>query len=319
MATPQSPRTLCAIKCNDKIKQNIMIKIETLKNYNDLFEPIINSLKKLGGSASNQELIEEVSTALNLTDDDLSFIAEGQTQPQFSLTMGWAKSFLKRAGYIDNTSRGIWSLTKLGNDIKQINKKEINKSARKESQRLNSGSEQNKSDNLTNNDSFSFDDSDNLKCGKWQDELLSILKTMNPSSFEKLCQRFLRECGFVQVDVTGKSGDGGIDGHGVLKIGSLLSFHVHFQAKRYNGSVTSPVIRDFRGAMAGRADKGLIITTGNYTKDAIKEAQRDGVAPIDLINGIELIEKLKELKLGIRVTQKVIEEVTIDKEWFDSI
>jgi len=306
------------MKCNDKIKQNIMINIETLK-HEDLFDPVINSLRKLGGSASNQELQEVVPTVLDLTDNDLSFIKTGQTQPQFVLALGWAKSFLKRAGYIDNTSRGIWSLTKLGNDIKQINKKEINKSARKESQRLNSENGQNKSDNITDSNSISIDDCDNSKSEKWQDELLSILKTMNPSSFEKLCQRFLRECGFVQVDVTGKSGDGGIDGHGVLKIGSLLSFHVHFQAKRYNGSVTSPVIRDFRGAMAGRADKGLIITTGNYTRDAIKEAQRDGVAPIDLINGIELIEKLKELKLGIRVTQKVIEEVTIDKDWFDSI
>jgi len=295
-----------------------MINIETLK-HEDLFDPVINSLRKLGGSASNQELQEVVPTVLDLTDNDLSFIKTGQTQPQFVLALGWAKSFLKRAGYIDNTSRGIWSLTKLGNDIKQINKKEINKSARKESQRLNSENGQNKSDNITDSNSISIDDCDNSKSEKWQDELLSILKTMNPSSFEKLCQRFLRECGFVQVDVTGKSGDGGIDGHGVLKIGSLLSFHVHFQAKRYNGSVTSPVIRDFRGAMAGRADKGLIITTGNYTRDAIKEAQRDGVAPIDLINGIELIEKLKELKLGIRVTQKVIEEVTIDKDWFDSI
>ena len=173
------------MKCNDKIKQNIMINIETLK-HEDLFDPVINSLRKLGGSASNQELQEVVPTVLDLTDNDLSFIKTGQTQPQFVLALGWAKSFLKRAGYIDNTSRGIWSLTKLGNDIKQINKKEINKSARKESQRLNSENGQNKSDNITDSNSISIDDCDNSKSEKWQDELLSILKTMNPSSFEKL-------------------------------------------------------------------------------------------------------------------------------------
>lgn len=153
----------------------------------------------------------------------------------------------------------------------------------------------------------------------WKLELLDTLRSMPPDYFERLCQRFLRESGFVQVEVTGGSGDGGIDGHGVVKLGGLLSFHVYFQSKRYKGSVSASIIRDFRGAMVGRADKGLIISTGVFTRDAIKEAQRDGATPIDLIDGEQLAEKLKALGLGIDVKEQVIEEVTIDKEWFDGI
>jgi restriction system protein len=129
----------------------------------------------------------------------------------------------------------------------------------------------------------------------------------------------LRESGFIQVEVTGRSGDGGIDGKGVVRIGGILSFHVVFQCKRYKGSVSPSVIRDFRGASVGRADKGLIITTGAFTRDARTEAQRDGATPIDLIDGEELVEKLKELEIGIEVKEKVVEEVLIRREYFEKL
>jgi restriction system protein len=127
----------------------------------------------------------------------------------------------------------------------------------------------------------------------------------------------LRESGFIQVEVTGKSGDGGIDGKGILRVGGLLSFHVIFQCKKYKGSVTSSDIRDFRGAMIGRADKGLFITTGTFTRDAIREATRDGVTPIDLLDGDQLADKLKELGLGIKT--EMVEKVTLNPDWFMNI
>lgn len=139
---------------------------------------------------------------------------------------------------------------------------------------------------------------------------------MPPDKFERLCQRMLRELGFVNVEVTGRSGDGGIDGKGILKLGGVLSFHVVFQCKRYRSSIAPTVIRDFRGAMIGRADKGLVITTGTFTRDAKKEAQRDGAIPIDLIDGNDFVDKLKELQLG--VSTKTEEKVFIDQQWFDN-
>lgn len=152
---------------------------------------------------------------------------------------------------------------------------------------------------------------------EWKEKLLNVLYNITPAAFERLSQRLLRESGFFQVEVTGKVGDGGIDGKGIVRVSGLLSFHVIFQCKRYKGSVTPSQIRDFRGAMQGRADKGLVITTGSFTREAIKEATRDGAPPIDLIDGDLLCDKLKELKLG--VDTKLTETVDIKNEWFNNL
>jgi len=152
---------------------------------------------------------------------------------------------------------------------------------------------------------------------KWRDTVIQILRELSPDAFERLCTRLLRESGFIEVEVTGKSGDGGIDGRGIIRVGGLISFNVLFQSKRYQENVGASVVRDFRGAMIGRADKGLIITTAGFTRDAKKEATRDGAPPIDLIDGYLLAEKLKELKLGI--TTELVEAVDVDKGWFTSI
>ena len=149
---------------------------------------------------------------------------------------------------------------------------------------------------------------------EWNVELLEVLKKMDPYAFERLSQRVLRESGFVKVQVTGKSADGGIDGIGVLRM-NLVSFQVKFQCKRYKGSVSSPVVRDFRGAMTGRADKGLIITTGTFTADAKREAVRDGAPTIDLIDGDALCDLLKNLNLGVET--KMIEEISINEGFFE--
>ncbi len=143
------------------------------------------------------------------------------------------------------------------------------------------------------------------------------MKKIEPNQFERLCQRLLRELGFVNVVVTGRTNDGGIDGKGIIKLGGVLSYHVVFQAKRYQGSVSSSTIRDFRGAMSGRADKGLVLTTSSFTREARKEATRDGAIPIDLIDGNEFAERLKELNLG--VTVEMVEEVKIKPDWFKNL
>ena len=146
---------------------------------------------------------------------------------------------------------------------------------------------------------------------------MTTLLEMSPDAFERLCQRLLRESGFIQVEVTGRSGDGGIDGHGIVRLAGLISFPVIFQCKRYRNTISSSVVRDFRGAMVGRADKGLIITTGNFTRDAILEATRDGAPPIDLIDREQLIDKLKDLRLGVATKQ--VEVVEVNSEWFAAI
>jgi restriction system protein len=144
-----------------------------------------------------------------------------------------------------------------------------------------------------------------------------VLQSMDPIAFERLCQRILRESGFIEVEVTKRSGDGGIDGHGTIRIGGLISFNVLFQSTRYKGNIGPDIVRDFRGAMVGRADKGLIPSTGGFTLEARREATRDGAPPIDLIDGRLLAEKLKELKLGVKTN--LVEHVELVEDWFRSI
>src|SRR5205085_7945628 len=152
----------------------------------------------------------------------------------------------------------------------------------------------------------------------WRERINTyLIETLSPAAFERLIQRMLRETGFTQVEVTGRTGDGGIDGKGIAKINGILSFRVVFQCKRYRGSVGASEIRDFRGAMQGRADKGLLITTGYFTREAVKEATRDGAIAIDIVDGEKLAEKLKELSLGVRIER--VENVVIDEEWFKTI
>jgi restriction system protein len=140
---------------------------------------------------------------------------------------------------------------------------------------------------------------------------------MDPTAFERLCQRLLRESGFIEVEVTRRSGDGGIDGYGTIRLAGLISFNVLFQSKRYKGNIGPDAVRDFRGAMVGRADKGVIISTGGFTLEARREATRDGAPPIDLIDGRLLAEKLKELKLGVRTN--LVENVEPVEDWFRSL
>lgn len=275
----------------------------SLPTYDELFNPVIEALHALGGSASVSEIEEKVAEILKLTEEEINTPHRGN-RTQLNYRLAWSRNYLKRYGVLENSSRGVWALTAKGKETKEVEKTEVNKYVkaldRKSTieEEVAEGSEPEEVEEL------------------WQDALLQELLKITPEAFERLCQRLLRESGFVQVEVTGRSGDGGIDGKGIVKINGLLSFHIIFQCKRYAGSVSSQQVRDFRGAMAGRTDKGLIITTGTFTRDAKQEASRDGAPPVDLIDGESLVEKLKELRLGVKVqTEEVVE---IEKEWFEN-
>lgn len=229
--------------------------------------------------------------------------------------MSWARSYLKHGGFIDRAGRGIWLLTDLGREALGWPARQIRERCNAELKAKQALKAATQAEAEPDGDS---DAQDAEGAKDWNDILLEQLKAMEPGAFERLAQRILRESGFVKVEVTGKSGDGGIDGTGVLRM-NLISFQVLFQCKRYAGSVGASVVRDFRGAMQGRADKGLIITTGTFTPDARKEATRDGAPAIDLIDGDALCELLKDLRLGVMVKEVRSEEITIDPAFFEKI
>lgn len=221
--------------------------------------------------------------------------------------MNWTRSYLKHVGALENTQRGVWTLTSIGRNMTPEELADVPRIVRQK------GRKRRKAEREVTVEQEVNELENELV---WNEQLLSVLLAMAPDAFERLCQRVLREAGFTKVEVTGRSGDGGIDGNGVLRV-NLISFQVIFQCKRYSGSVGSSVVRDFRGAMVGRADKGLIMTTGRFTADARKEAIRDGAPTIDLVDGDDLCELLKSLKIGVKV--KLVEEVEIDEAVFASI
>ncbi|MGD2158111.1 MAG: restriction endonuclease [Anaerolineales bacterium] len=274
-----------------------------LPTYETMMNPTLQALMELGGSANIEELYNKVSEIMDLSDEQLEIIHDPErgSQTEVEYRLAWTRSYLKKYGLLENSSRGVWALTPRGRKTERVNPKAVTRYwrdlKRKEKETA---------------DEFEEEEADLT----WREELLETLLNMEPDAFERLVQRVLRESGFIQVQVTGRSGDGGIDGNGIMRLGGLLSFHVIFQCKRYKGSVNVHQVRDFRGAMVGRADKGLLITTGNFTKDAVSEATRDGAPAIDLIDGELLINLLKELELGVKKEVVKVEKVTVDRNWF---
>lgn len=276
--------------------------------FDQLMQPLLNALINLGGSGSVSEIYEKVVELEKFDDKTLSILQnpEKSSQTKIEYRLAWARTYLKKAGYLENSSRGVWSLTEKARQEKKINKDKIVAYVRS----LNEVNTQNKNKLI-----IAKTDELPEEISIWREQLHKILiEQMKPDAFERLTQRMLRELGFIQVEVTGRTGDGGIDGRGIARINGIMSFQIAFQCKKYKGSVSASEIRDFRGATIGRADRCLFITTGNFTKAAIEEASRDGASPIDLIDGDQLADKLKELSLGIKT--QLVEEVTVESNWF---
>ena len=292
------------------------IDAESLPNLPGMMLGTIEALKNLGGSATIQELDERVIELENVPEIEQAYQMKGfENRPRVNYYLAWARTYLKRGDAVVNSSRGVWALTEQGSGIRSLEQTKsiydrVNLEEREKARAKRNAGKDSKAPIEAASDDGPDDAED------WKGKLLPVLGAMHPSAFERLSQRLLREAGFMKVEVRGKSGDGGIDGLGILRV-NLVSFQVYFQCKRWTGSVGSKEIRDFRGAVQGRADKGLFITTGHFTSAASDEATRDGAIAIDLIDGDRLCELLKENKLGVHTA--MIENVTIDAEWFSGI
>jgi restriction system protein len=271
------------------------------------FIPIIEVLKESGGSGTVAEVIDRVIEKMNIPESEQEVtLKSGGSRVRNQVQ--WARLYLAYAGYIDASKRGIWSLTDKGLsiDTKLFDPLAIFygvKKSLKEGKRLKDRTKP----------SVDEVEDDEIEPIDHRTSLLNLIKSLPPNGFERLSQRLLRESGFQKVEVTGKTGDGGIDGVGILQVNPFVSFNVLFQCKRYQGAVTPSQVRDFRGAMMGRADKGIIITTGTFTLEAKKEARRDGAPPIELVDGDILVQMFEQLQLGLipRTTYDV------DEKFFD--
>lgn len=281
----------------------------------DMYNPMLQALRELGGSGTIDEIAERVILILNVPDD----IASVPHDPDYSnvseleYRLAWARTHLKNYGLLERSGRGVWSLRPDKHSVETVDPVEVNRHSHSLSKKK-SPTPDVMSELVVPGEA----EDPESPAATWRQTLHKVLTSeLEPSAFERLAMRLLRESGFVHAEVTGRTGDGGIDGRGIARMAGVLSFHVVFQCKRYQGPVSAGHVRDFRGAMVGRADKGLLITTGRFTRDAVAEATREGAPPIDLIDGDRLADLLKDLKLGVRT--EVVEQVTVDEEWLKSV
>ncbi len=281
------------------MRHNVKVAGEESAGFLRYFGPLLDALRALGGSGTPDEVVERIAIDLKIPDQVQNETIESG-ESRFRNQVRWARLYLVREGLINSSVRGIWTLTDRGRSVHLS--LEDARSIRSKWRRTSPAAE--------NTEGKIADDVPVEGADGLQERLIRLLvKTLSPGGFERLSQRLLREAGFVQVEVTGKSGDGGIDGYGTLQVGPLVTFRVLFQCKRYLGSVTPSQVRDFRGAMAGRADKGIILTTGTFTAEARREASRDGVVPIELIDGEKLVAMFKKFDLGLKpvTTYEIVE------------
>lgn len=280
--------------------------------YNDMMCELFQAMKELGGSGTIREIDDKTVEILELPIEVQEIMHGNSSKTEVEYRLAWTRTYMKKVGILENSSRGVWSLTTMGRELEKINPEEVVQKVR-EMTFLKTNDVHNINIEDENLENDGVDTPDEIQ--SWREKLKIILLNLKPDAFERLTQRLLRESGFTQVKVTGKTGDGGIDGTGIVKLNGIISFHMLFQCKRYTGTVSAGEIRDFRGAMQGRADKGLFITTGKFSTPAIEEANRPGTTPIDLVDGDELVDKLRELQLGVAP----VNDYTIDEAWFLSI
>jgi restriction system protein len=274
------------------------------QQFTTYINPLLAVLKGLGGSARSAEAKAAVANHLALSDAVLEErLPSGSSR--YENQVSWARYYLVQGGFIDSSRRGVWALTEKGRNTATLSQTEIAKLVQSVVAEWRASRSDQDAESL---EIATETRSPDEPVGDASAKLLDVLKALPASGFERLCQRLLREAGFEQVIVTGRSGDGGIDGTGLLEVNPFVSFRILFQCKRYGGAVGPAMVRDFRGAMMGRADKGIIMTTGSFTAESKREAIRDGVPPIELVDGEKLVALFEKLELGLapRTTYDIV-------------
>jgi restriction system protein len=277
-----------------------------LPTYPAYVMPTLKAIKARGGSATIEEIEDGVADLMTLSEDKLAVPHGTSGRTEFQYKLAWVRTYLKKAAALQNSERGVWALTERGERFTDEDARTLFQRIQTEHRKRRQQEDQ----------VALLDEAEEEHEEGWIERLLEFVGSIPSAAFERLAQRLLRESGFTKVEVTGRPSDGGIDGIGVLRM-NLVSFQVLFQCKRWKGSVGASVVRDFRDAMVGRADKGLIITTGAFTAEARREATRDGAPAIDLIDGETLCQLLKDRRLGVSVT--MVEEIELDEGFFKAI
>ncbi len=280
------------------------------------FQPVIDGLHALGSSAKPKEVYAWIAEHHDIPKVEIEGTTKGG-QSKFENKVGWARFYLAKAGMIDTEQRGVWVLTEKGRstNLSHVEAYDLFKSIHDGFPRAE------KSENIEqpvsssdDEDASAPDENTYLNQDEVQERLVGILKSLTPKGFEELCARLLRHIGFENVKVTGESGDQGIDGEGYLLINRFVRTKVMFQCKRYDKTVGPEKIREFRGAIQGKAERGILLTTGTFTKGARETAAQDNATAIELVDIDRLLELMIEEGLGVRETKAL----TIEPDFFSA-
>lgn len=262
------------------------------------FGPLLDALRDLGDSGRPREVSGRIAKNLNLSDEILDQTLKSGGG-RFHNQVAWARQYLVWEGLLDSSKHGTWTLTEKGRnthiseaEARIIFKKWIAIHAENRKQRP--AEEQSSHDDET--------PAPETPSANEKLSLISVLRSLSSIGFEKVCRELLRESGFENVEITGGSADGGIDGFGTLEINPFVSFKVLFQCKRYaeGNLVGRSQVGDFRNAMIGRAEKGIILTTSSFTNAAVLEANREGAPQVELVDGVKLVEMFQRVELGVK-------------------
>jgi len=273
---------------------------------------VLDCLRALGDSATSSEAIDWIGRKFEVSEEERTRVQKNNVR-HFDNKVAWAKQYLAWEGLVDSSKRGVWALTPTGKAT--ILTHEASLAIYRKWAAIYRERKTKKNGKKTEEapESEEVDEAAPAIQETAGDDLLEVLLALTPSGFERICMRMMRESGFEKVEVTGKSHDQGIDGIGILLVNRFVTIKVVFQCKRYSGSVGRGQVAEFRNSVMGRAEKGIIITTGAFTSEAIREATRDGVIPIELVDGEKLVKIFEDLELGVK--PKTVYEV--DHSFFE--
>ncbi len=297
-------------------------------DYQSIMLPLLKALAG-GKECHSRELIDLLANTFQLTAEERRELLPSGTQFVFDNRIGWAKSYLKKAGLLSSEKRGVVQISSLGLEVLNRNPEKINVAFLKQfdSFREFIGTGTNNSDTEATVERIHERTPEEELENAWKSlnktlasDLLLKVKAIEPAQFEKLVVDLLLAMGYggsrqEAGSIVGQSGDGGIDG--IINEDRLGLDKIYIQAKRWENTVPIKEVRDFAGALlAQKARKGVFITTSDYPKSAYEYVQNID-RTIVLIDGIRLAELMIEFKMGVSV-KETYQVKEIDSDYFDN-
>lgn len=264
---------------------------------------ILATLREMNGVAKAGAVKAAVVQAISEAGEPVNDQMLSSGVPKYQNDIYWARMYLVNAGLLEPSKvagHGVWKLTQGG----WLSPLDMSTAAAIYYKTASSSSQGSKNKDEADLPAPSGDDHQQDLEGtvNWQVQLKAVLWSLSDQGFEHLCAAIMTANGLDQIKVTGKSGDKGIDGMGLMYLddAGLISIRVAWQCKRYtNTTVGSAEVRNFRGSLDHKTDHGIIFSTSTFTAEAMKESVALGKAPVRLVPLDELIEMLRKLKLGV--------------------